>query len=221
MRREVMHMPIGSRILKNCSKDLTGIHLRRVSDDHLDPQRRGSGFDDSDVLRMAIAIHEKCTCFRLRHPLRHGHGLRTGRCLVKKRGVRHLKPRQVTYHGLKIQKSFQTPLTDLWLIRRISRVPRRILENVAQNRRWRDRAMITLSDQRRQNTVFRSDLPQMLQHLALRHGPTEIKRRLLPDRCRYSVVDQRVQTVDPQHVKHLRHLSRRWSYMPPVRKIIR
>ena len=57
--REIMHMPIGARILKNRAKYLIRNHTFRRIYNHLNPQRFGPGLHHGYILRMAIFIHEK------------------------------------------------------------------------------------------------------------------------------------------------------------------
>ena len=57
--REIMHMPIGARILKNRAKYPIRNHPFRRIYNHLNPQRFRAGLHHGYILRMAIFIHEK------------------------------------------------------------------------------------------------------------------------------------------------------------------
>ncbi len=151
---EIAHMPVGARILEDRAEDLAGIHRVGIADDHLDAQRRGAGLDHRDVLRMAVAVDEERRRLRLGDPLRHGHRLGAGGGLVEQRGIGDLEPGQVADHGLEVQQRLEPALADLGLVGRIGGVPGRVLEDVALDRRRRDRAVIALPDQRGQHPVL-------------------------------------------------------------------
>ncbi len=63
------------------------------------------------------------------------HRLCRRRRLVEQRSVGDIEPGQVRDDRLKIEQRLKSPLADLRLIGRVSRVPCRILQNVALDRR--------------------------------------------------------------------------------------
>ncbi len=76
--REIAHMTVGAWILENGPKDLGRVEVIGATDDHFNPQRLCAGFDNCDVLRVAVFIDKERGCFGLCHALRHRHGFGRG-----------------------------------------------------------------------------------------------------------------------------------------------
>ena len=72
---------------------------------------------------------------------------------VEQRGVGDVEPGEVADHGLEVEQGFEPALADLRLIRRVRRVPGRVLQDVALDHRRQDGAGIALADQRREYLV--------------------------------------------------------------------
>ena len=85
----------------------------------------------------------------LRQPAGHRHGLGRGGGLVEHRGVGQVEPGEVGHHRLEVEDRLQAALADLRLVRRVGRVPGRVLEHVAQDDRRGDRAVVPHADQAR------------------------------------------------------------------------
>ena len=128
-------------------------------------QRLGAGAQHGQRLRMHFAVDEERFCLGRRGALRQRHRFRGRGGLIEQRGVGDIEPGEIADHGLEIEQGFQPALADLGLIRRIGRVPRRILQDVALDHRRQDRAGIALADQRGENLVLRRQLAHMRQRL--------------------------------------------------------
>ena len=104
------------------------------------------------------------------------HRLGRGRRLVEQRGVRERQPREVADHRLVVEQRLQAALRDLRLVRRVGRVPGRILEHLAQHHLRRVRAVVAEPDHRRHHAVAVAELAQLRQHVDLgqRLGQVEI-----------------------------------------------
>ena len=219
---EIMHMAVCARILEDGAEDRFRVELgERVTDDHLPAQRFGAGADHVDGLRMAMVIDEKRGPLGLRRPLRHRHGFRRRRRLVKQRGVGDVEPGEIGDHGLEIQERFQPALADFRLVGRIGRVPCRVFENRALDHRRHDGAVVALTDQRQHHLVLLRRGPQVIEHLALAHRIAEGERRFLPDRARHRLVDQRVQRRGADNLEHVGDLRRRRADMAAVGEVVR
>mmetsp|Transcript_27572 Transcript_27572/g.51149 ORF Transcript_27572/g.51149 Transcript_27572/m.51149 type:complete len:280 (-) Transcript_27572:2311-3150(-) len=103
---EVTHVTMGARILEDRTEDFVRFQIIGVTNNHFDAQRRGSGLHHRNVLRMAVFVHKESFDFGLGHTLRHGHRFGTSRGFIQQRGVGHIQPRQIGYHGLVVQKRF-------------------------------------------------------------------------------------------------------------------
>ncbi|CAM4411085.1 hypothetical protein PARU111607_17590 [Palleronia rufa] len=159
--RHVAQPAVRARILEHAGKDLPRRHVVGRADHDLQAQGRASCADHRDVLGMAALVHEHRPRLRFRHPLGHRDGLGGRRRLVQQRGVGDLQPGQVRHHGLEVQQRLQPALADLRLIGRIGRVPGRVLQNVALDRRRRDGAVKPLTDHRREHRILPRDLSKL------------------------------------------------------------
>ena len=221
---EVGDVAIGARILENrpeiARHGIGAGDIRRIAHGDVDPERRRARFDHGNRLGMAILIYEEPGRLGFRHPLRHGHRLCRRRRLVQKGGVGNLKPGQVSDHRLVVQQRFQPPLADLGLIRRVGRVPRRILKNVALDRGRRCRPVIPLSNHGGEHVVLLGHLAHVPKQFPFGLRLAEIQRSTLADRRRHSLVDQLVQILYAKHFEHLLHLGRRWPDMAAIGEVI-
>ena len=108
-------------------------------DAHLDSAHSGTGLHHVDRLRMALGRDEEDFLAWLAfEPVAHRHRFRRGSCLVEQRCVRDLETREVDDHRLEVEQRLEPSLRDLSLIRRVGRVPARVLEDVSLNDGWGD-----------------------------------------------------------------------------------
>ena len=220
MPGDIAQMPVGPRILEKRAKDLRGVHVVGIADDHLDAERCGARPDHRDILRMTRLIDEERALFRLGHALCHGHRLGTGGGLVQQGGIGDVETGQIANHGLEIQQRLEPTLADLGLVGRIGGVPGRVFQDVALDRRRRDSAMIALPDQACQNLVLGRDHPHVMHELAFGLGLAEGQRSRLPNGCRHGLLDQVIKTVDAKRAQHVGHFLWRRADMAAVGEII-
>ena len=207
-RPEVPDGAGASGILQQRSEHRVRIKLgQRIAGDDAPAQRLGAGADDRKRLRVAVAIDEESLRLRARNPPRHGHAFGRGGRLVEQRRVGDFEPGEIRDHGLEVQQGFQAALADLGLIRRISRVPRRIFQDVARDHGRRDRAVIALADHRDQHLVLARNRAQLLQSLAFRQRRAEIERVPLPNALRHRLRDQCVEACGSDRLQHVRQIG--------------
>ena len=151
---------------------------------------------------MHLGIDEERFCLGLRGALRQRHRFRRSGGLVEQRGVGDIEPGEVADHGLEIEQGFQPALADLRLIRRIGRVPGRVLQDVALDHRRQDGSRIALADQRGEHLVLRRQLAHMRQRFGFAQGGAEIERRLLPDRGWQGFGHQRAKAFRAHGLQH-------------------
>ena len=169
---------------------------------------------------MAVLVDEERASLRLGNTLRHCHRLGRSGCFVEKRGVGDVEARQVTDHGLVVEKRLEPSLGDFGLVGRVSRVPCRVLEDVSLNRGRRVRAVVALPDQRREFVVALCDLAHPSEKLPLGKRRLERKRLFLPDRLRKGLVDQLVERGNANSRQHGLHLSRGRTDMAPIGEVV-
>ena len=96
---------------------------------------------------MRVFMNKELRRFRLASASSHCHRFGRRRCLIQKRSISDWQSSQIRNHRLKIQKRFEAALTNFGLVRRVRRVPRRILEHIAANDRGSNGAGVTHTDQ--------------------------------------------------------------------------
>ena len=105
-----------------------------VADDHLDTQRLGACLYDLDRLRMAsLGDEERASLRPPRRARAHVHRLGGRGGFVEQRRVRDRQAGQVDHHRLEVEQRLESALGDLRLVRRVLRVPARVLQDVAQD----------------------------------------------------------------------------------------
>ncbi len=111
-------------------------------------------------------------------------------------------------------------MRNFWLVRRIGRVPGRIFQNVALDDRWRDGAVIALTDQRGQNLVLVGGFAQTVQSFTLGECCTPGERGFLTDGGRNSGIDQSIKAAISDDFQHFLHFCRRRADMTTVCEVI-
>jgi len=191
-------------ILHQGAKD-GDVELERLVISQEDPnaQRTRPGPDHLNRLRVAGQGHKERARIPLVERLTHVHGFRRRSPLVQQRGIGDFQTGQISNHRLKIQQRFQTPLRDLRLIRRVLRVPARVLENIALNYRRRNAVVIPHAQEGTADLILGGDLFQSREYGALVIALWKPKGALQPDGPRYGLVDQGIQGCKFQKVQHL------------------
>ena len=146
----VIHASVGRRRLHQHPAvvgGLSGVAVHRPHD-HRHAHRLGAGLHHRDGLRVHVVSHIEARLFATRNRQAHAHRLGRGGGFVQQRRAGQRQAREVAHHGLEVQDRLHPSLGDLGLVRRVGRVPRRVLHDVAQNHRRRACAVVALADQR-------------------------------------------------------------------------
>ena len=139
-----------------------------VGDHHPDAERLGPGLHDRHGLRKAARVDDEHRAGRgLAAASRQGHRLGGCRRLVEQRGAGHRESGEVAHDRLEVEERLEPALGDLRLVGRVSGVPGRVLEHVAQNDRRRHGAVVAEADHRGQHLVAPGELAQLIEHLVL------------------------------------------------------
>jgi hypothetical protein len=158
-RLVIVHVAIRRRVLQHGAEERRRLLDREfVAHDDLEAERLGARAHHVDRLRMAVLRHEEgVRTLVLRQALAEGHRFGDGRALVEERGVGDFHAGEVADQRLEVEQRFQAALRDLRLVRRVGRVPRGVLEQVAQDRRGRVRVVVALADERAHHAVAVGD----------------------------------------------------------------
>ena len=163
-RPQIAHGAGRGRILQQRAQHLAFVEIdKRIADDQVPAQGFGTGAQHRKRLRMHLAVDEERFCLAVRGALGQRHCFRRGGGFIKQRRVGDIEPGQIADHGLEVEQCLQPALADLGLIRRIGRVPGRILQDVALDHRRQDRPRIALPDQRGEDLVPCRQLAHMRQ----------------------------------------------------------
>ncbi len=178
--------------------------LGRVGEDDLEAERRRARAQHLDRLRMGVAGDDDRVALGLDAAPRQRHRLGGGGRLVEHRRVRDRHAGEVADHRLEVDQRLEPALRDLGLVRRVRRVPGRVLEHVAQDDARRVRAVVALADEALQDPVLRRDAAQLGERLGLAERRRQAHRRRARDRCRHERVDQRAPRRGADHRQHVR-----------------
>ena len=110
--------------------------------------------------------------------------------------------------GLEVQQRLEPALGDLRLVRRVGRVPGRVLDQAADDDRRGEGAVVPLADHRGGHGVAGGELAELGQRVDLGGRLGQPERLGGPDRRRYGGIHQRVDVVVPEQLDHARDLVR-------------
>ena len=147
------------------------------------------GKQRSDTRNMPCAVAELLAL----HAVQQRHRLARRRALVQQRRVGHLHPRQVRDHRLEVEERLEAALRDLGLIRRVRRVPARVLEHAAADHARRQRVGVAEADEAAEHLVLLRDRLEPRQIGGLAFRGRQVERRLEADAGGNGFVDQRVE----------------------------
>ena len=191
----VAHHAVDARVLQQHAEAvIQRLDFSRVERAHFDADRLGARLHHFQRLRQHVAGHVQHVRFRLAHALDQGHRFGGGRAFVQHRGVGDAHAGEVGDHLLEVQDRFQAALRNLWLVRRVRRVPGRVFKDIAQHHAWREGVVVALADQRFQDLVLAGDGFQARQGFLFRHRlrvGAQRQRALVADIGRHQRIDQR------------------------------
>ena len=148
----------------------------QVADDDLDAERLGPGRDHVDRLRVAVGVDEErrrpCAWSTRRH------SVMASAAAVPSSSSEALAmsmPGEVAHHRLEVEERLEPALADLGLVRRVGRVPGRVLEHVAQDHARRDGAVVAQPDHRGEDLVAVGQRPQPGERLGLGQGVVDAR----------------------------------------------
>ncbi len=206
----VVDAAVGRRILHDGAEHLGAREVERqgVADDHLDVVRGGARSNHLDRLRVATVRHEeRAPVVRSSERLHQVHRLGRGRRLVEERRVGDLERREVAHHRLEVEQGFETALRHLGLVRRVLRVPARVLDHVALDDRRRDAVGVPHPEKASPRLVSRGDRLRQIEQVVLAFGRGQSQRATQADRARDGLVDQLVERAGAHDAEHLGDLG--------------
>ena len=123
---------------------------RDVADDDCDAERLRARAHHGDRLRMAVVRDEERPASRSRARARQSAIASAAAVASSSSDALAIgEPGEVGDHRLEVEQRLEAALRDLRLVRRVRRVPGRVLEDVAQDHRRRVRAVVAHADERR------------------------------------------------------------------------
>ena len=219
--REIVADASDSRILEQRAKNLVGLEiLERVADNNGPTERFGARARHRDRLWQTVFIYEERRRLRFRHMRGERHRLRRRRRLVEQRSIGDVEPGKIADGCLEIEHRLQSTLADFRLVGRVGRIPSRILQNIALDRRRHDRAVIALADERGQNPVLVRGLAQTIERAAFGKWPAEIERLDRANVLGNGLVDQRLESRGANNPQHLGDFLGRRPDVAPICEVI-
>ena len=181
-----------------------------------------TSFQNSAGLGVQISRQHNRVAFAAGGAMGQRHGFCHRGRLIQKGRIGNWQPGQIRYHCLEIHQGFQTPLGDFRLIRRIGRIPAGIFQNVPQNHRRRERAMIAKPDQGFDigAVLFRQDA-QFANRLSLAHRRRQSGKISFQDRGRHGARGKILKAFRADHAQHVSDFRFRWPDMAPIKSVMR
>ena len=132
------------------------------------------------------------------------HALDDGGGLVEHRRVRRVEPGEVGDHRLEVDERLEAALRDLGLVRRVRRVPGRVLEHVALDHRRRDRAVVAEADHRAgaRGSARRARAARRAPRPRSRRAGSPSRHLSHADGCGHRRLHERVDGVVAEGVEH-------------------
>ena len=181
-----------------------GQALREICHLNLEPESARATPDHGDGLREEVCIEHGAA---VRHcavgSAHQQHRLGCRRALVEHRGVGDGQTGEVTHHGLKVEQRLEAALRNLWLVRRVGRVPRWRLEHVAANHGRRVGAVEPLADHLSLDRVLVGKRAQVGENLLLAAGGRQIERCLAQNVGRHCGVHECFKALVAQRLQHV------------------
>jgi hypothetical protein len=203
------------RVLEQRPEDFLQRGLFRRTENQLETEETGTGFQYVDGLREAIRVNKEQVRLRFADTPGHGHrfGGRSG--LVEQRRVGQFHPRQIDDHLLVVEQRFQAPLRDFRLVRRVGRIPAWIFQYVAQDDARCLRVRVAHTDHRLVEAVFARDGLKRSQRFGLGTRLGERQCFGQADGGRDGLVDQRVERRGADGLQHGRDVVEGGADMAP------
>ena len=201
----VVHAAIDGRVLQRKTEvTVRRIEVVHIAHHQLHTDGCATRAQDVDVLRIEALVGEELVGFaEFLGPCRvqHVHGFGDGGGLVEQAGVRDRQTGEVAAHRLEVQQSFQSPLGDLSLVRRVGRVPSRILEYVALDGRRKDGAAEAKTDVAAEHLVLRTEGAHVVQVFAFGHRRAHVQFPAA-DAFRHGSIDQFIEAAYADGLEH-------------------
>ena len=206
---QVVQRAARRRQLREDSEVVAAVEQRRplvgrVGEDDLKAERLGARAQHLDRLRVAVAGDHDRVALALDAAPGQRHRLGGGGRFVEHRRVRDRHAREVADHRLEVDERLEAALRDFRLVGRVSGVPGRALEHVAQDDARRVRAVVALADEALEHAVLRRDRAQLGERLGLAERRRQPHRRRPRDRRGHHLLDQRPARRGADHRQHVR-----------------
>ena len=205
-RQIAQQRTVGARVLQQHAKGVVLGSIGGRARHHLHADRLGARAHDFQRLRQHVVGHEEHGRLRLADALQQRHRFGRSGGFVQHRRVGDVRGRQVDHHLLEVQHRFQAALRDFRLVRRVGRVPGRVLEDVTQDHARRVRAVVALANQALDHAVLPGDAAQLGQRGFFRQRLREFAQRhhvLAADGGGDHGVDQRGAAGVAERAEHL------------------
>ena len=166
---QLTHRSIGrgvrqQRAAEGLAREIGG---HRIANDDRDAEPARAGLDDRNRLGVAPGIDEEVVVRGGGDRAAHRHRLGGGGALIQQRCTGERQARELGDHRLEVEKRLEPALGDLGLVGGVSGVPARVLEDVALDHAWHDRAHVAHADPRLPDLVLLRDAVECGQRLGL------------------------------------------------------
>ena len=178
--------------------------LASVELDELDADGLGAAGEQGLGLREGVGVDDEDVGARLRGTAGEEHALDDGGALVEHRRVGGGEPRQLGDHRLEVDERLEPALRDLGLVRRVGRVPARVLEHVALDHGGRDGVVVAEADHAARGAAAVGERAELGQRLLLADRRRQHRGvdGLGVDAVRHGGTDERLDAVVAEQLEH-------------------
>lgn len=211
---EVVDDAVGVGVLDEDAADVAGVHGecgRGVGDDELCAEALGAGFEDADGLGVAVGGGDEDGFLVLGDGEAHPHGFGGGGALVEEACAGEGEAGQVGEHGLEVEEGFESALGDLGLVWGVLGVPAGVFEDIAEDDRGGDGAVVAHADAGSEDLVAAGGDSELLEELVLAAGGADVQGVLALDGVGDGGVGEGVEGVVAEGLEHRCDLGVAWA----------
>jgi hypothetical protein len=139
---------------RSCEGVVLEVNLIGISHHNLDAQTAGSCLNGCQRLWVHVLGHKESGALAAVLAKGHVHRLRGCGGLIQQGRIANVHASQIANHCLEVQQGFQTPLTDLSLVRGVGCVPHRVLQDVALDDAGSEGVVVSHADEGFQDIVL-------------------------------------------------------------------
>ena len=193
--------------------DGSGIVIDSAASFDLPAERFGAGVDHIDGLWVQFTCKQNTAALVAVVTTSNADGFSNRSRFIQERCAGNRQTGQFRNQRLKVEKKLKTTLADFRLVRRISRVPGRILKQVALNDGWRFHTMIARADEALLHHIAAHDFIELRKCCMFAQSGWQIERAIQTNGCWNRLGDKGFHGRKAERCKHCALVFQSWPDM--------